>query len=150
MIKKITEKDEAKKCDELLQKLILDEKKYNKNIDENFKVENYFENVIQNEQNILLAYFDDENESKLAGYIFVKQIKDDNTLGYLFDGLYVEKDYRQKGIAQNLIDSALELLEDKDISFVNVNVMYENEVARRIYNSAGFKNFSLTMRKELK
>lgn len=150
MIKKITEKDEAKKCDELLQKLILDEKKYNKNIDENFKVENYFENVIQNEENILLAYFDDGNESKLAGYIFVKQIKDDNTLGYLFDGLYVEEDYRQKGIAQNLIDSALELLEDKDISFINVNVMYENEVARRIYNSAGFKNFSLTMRKELK
>lgn len=146
MIKIVKEINDARCCDELLTKLILDERNYNNLIDENYKVVNYFENIIENENNILLAYYDD---NKIVGYLFLKPISDEIFKGYLFDGLYVEKEYRNKGYAKELISFANELLEDKNISFLDVNVMYDNDAAKNLYKYFGFKELKLTMRKDI-
>ncbi len=117
-------------CDELFALLIQDEKKYDNTIDENFVVSNYFINMI-NGQNILLLY---KNENKPIGYIFAKKI-DDN---YLIDGLYVDFNFRNKGIATKLIKEIIRdiyLLGDYKIF---INILKKNKVAVNLYKNIGF------------
>ena len=56
MIVRIIDELKANECDELLTKLIHDEKQYNAFINEEFIVKDYFKNVIKDEKNILLGY----------------------------------------------------------------------------------------------
>ena len=54
MIIRVLDEEIANICDELLTKLIRDERKYDNSIDENFKVKDYFKNVIKNNDNVFL------------------------------------------------------------------------------------------------
>ena len=69
MIVKANNINDCNICDEFLTLLIQDERKYDNTIDENFVVSNYFINMI-NGQNILLLY---KNKNKPIGYIFAKK-----------------------------------------------------------------------------
>ena len=100
MVVRVFDEERANICDSLLTKLIQDERQYNSSIDKNFIVKDYFKNVIKNKDNILLCY---EDEKIIKGYIYLKLITSDNMRGYLIDGLYVEEDYRNNGIATKLI-----------------------------------------------
>lgn len=147
MIKRIKDIKSACECDSLLTKLILNEKNYDNLIDEKFVVKNYFKNVIQKEENILLAY---SFNNIIIGYIYLKPISTDNENGYLIDGLYVEKEYRNKGYATDLIKEALHILSNYDIGFIDINVMYDNVIAKKLYNHFGFNEFKVQMRKNIK
>lgn len=68
MIVQVKDDNLAEKCDELLTKLIEDERKYDNKINEFFIVVDYFKNVINDDNNILLCYKIDEN---VVGYIFL-------------------------------------------------------------------------------
>ena len=57
MIKEVENEKDANRCDELLTELILDERKYNDTIDENIVITNHFNNLINNENVVLLAYY---------------------------------------------------------------------------------------------
>ena len=46
MIKRVTTEIEANECDKMLNELIIDEKKYNKFIEEDFKVKFYYKNIM--------------------------------------------------------------------------------------------------------
>ena len=147
MIERIMDDEEkANCCDELLTKLIQDERKYDENIDANFVVKNYFKNIIKNKENILLGYI---NKKRVIGYIFAKQIQKDGGKEYLIDGLYVDEKYRKNGIAKKLITEILNLLSKENIKYVNINVVYDNKIARLLYKKFGFKNFKIEMRKKL-
>lgn len=78
MIVQVKDDNLAEKCDELLTKLIEDEKKYNNKINEFFIVVDYFKNVINDDNNILLCYKMDEN---VVGYIFFKYINNIDGVG---------------------------------------------------------------------
>lgn len=145
MIKKVIDKIDADKCDLLLNKLILDEKQYDKTIDENFIVSDYFSKMINNSNVILLGYY---IENEIVGYIFIKNINSDDKV-YLLDGLYVEEKYRNKGIAKELISEALNICKEYDCKYVDINVMYKNEIAKKIYKRFGFDEFKLNLRKEI-
>lgn len=144
MIKRVATNLDAKQCDDLLNKLILDERKYDKNIDENFIVKDYFKNIIQRENHYVLAYFKDNT---IVGYIYLKPIENDNKLGYLIDGLYVLEEYRNQKIAKSLILEALNILSKIDIEFIDINVMWDNVVAKNLYKYLGFDEFKIQMRK---
>ena len=144
MIKRVNDEVTANICDKLLSKLIKDEKQYNKNIVDSFEVKDYFKNIIQNTNNILLCF---EEENIVKGYVFFKEIKDDNAIGYLIDGLYVLEKYRNCGIGTKLINEGMKLLKNKNISFIDVNVMFKNKKAINIYKTFGFEEFRYTMRK---
>ena len=70
MIIKVNNSDDCKICDGFLTLLIQDEKKYDTTIDKNFVVQNYYINMI-NKQNILLLY---KNRNTGVGYIFAKKV----------------------------------------------------------------------------
>lgn len=130
MITKVNSIDECKICDNFLTLLIQDERKYDNTIDENFVVSNYFINMIKGE-NILLLY---KNENKPIGYIFAKKINDK----YLIDGLYIDINFRNKGIATKLIKEIIReiyLFGDYEIF---INALKKNKVAVNLYKNNGF------------
>ena len=146
MIERIKTKELADKCDKLLTKLILDEKQYDDSIDSDFKVINYFNNFVNDEDKVLLGFIID---NVLVGYIYAYETMSNNVKGLFIDGLYVETDYRNKGIAKELINEVILEAEKRDAKFIDIKVMSKNEVAKNLYNSLDFNDFKIMMRKEI-
>lgn len=140
MIKEVESLEEAKICDKLLNKLIIDEYSYDKTIDKKFKVKDYFTSIYKHDNNKLLIY---KSDDKIVGYIFAKKIEK----GILIDGLYVEKTYRNNGIATDLINHVIKISKENKIPYIDINVMYENESAKNLYKKLGFNEFRITLRK---
>lgn len=145
MVIRVLDDERANICDNLLTKLIQDERQYDKSIDKGFVVKDYFKNVIKNEENILLCY---EENNIIKGYIYLKQIINNNKKGYLIDGLYVEELYRNKGIASKLIEKALNITKDNGIEVLEINVMSQNKKAIKLYKKYGFNEFKICFRKK--
>ena len=146
MIEKIKTKELADKCDELLTKLIQDERLYDDSIDSSFEVNNYFNNFINDEDKILLGYF---INNILVAYIYAYEMTSNNINGIFIDGLYVESEYRNKGIAKELINEIILETEKRESKFIDIKVMYKNEVAKHLYESLNFNEFKVMMRKEM-
>ncbi|MFR5856578.1 MAG: GNAT family N-acetyltransferase [Bacilli bacterium] len=130
MIIKVNSIDDCKICDNFLTLLIQDERKYDTTIDEKFVVKDYFINMINN-QNILLLY---KSENKPIGYIFAKKIDDK----YLIDGLYIDINFRNKGIAKKLIKVIIKEIYSLGDYEIFINVLKENKVAVNLYKNIGF------------
>ncbi len=126
MIKRVTSSTDCKICDNFLTLLIQDERKYANDIDENFVVKDYFINVL-NKDNILLL---DKDKNVPTGYIFA--LKKEN--GYLIDGLYVDVNYRKKGLATKLIKEIV-----LNINYPIFLWVYKNNIkALNLYKKLGF------------
>jgi ribosomal protein S18 acetylase RimI-like enzyme len=130
MITKVNSIDECKICDNFLTLLIQDERKYDNTIDENFVVSNYFINMIK-EENILLLY---KNENKPIGYIFAKKINGK----YLIDGLYIDINFRNKGIATKLIKEIIREIYLLGNYEIFINTLKKNKIAVNLYKNNGF------------
>lgn len=130
MIIKVNSIDDCKICDNFLTLLIQDERKYDTTIDEKFVVKDYFINMINN-QNILLLY---KSENKPIGYIFAKKIDDK----YLIDGLYIDINFRNKGIATKLIKVIIKKIYSLGNYKIFINVLKKNKVAVNLYKNIGF------------
>ena len=147
IIKKVSEVLEANKCDELLNKLILDERKYNDNIDSDFIVKDFYKNYIDNNKTNLLIAVENSN---IIGYIFTKIIEvESEKKSAKIDALYIEEVYRNKGIATKLIEESINWIKDNSIDNITINVMYQNEVAKKLYYKLGFENYSLTLKNNI-
>ena len=148
MIKQVETLEDANECDKLLNKLILDEKQYDNTIDEKFKVNNYFANIFRDEENLLLVKI---IENKVVAYIFAKKLNNNVSkgIGYLIDGLYVESEYRKQGIATDLINEITKICAMNNGEYIDINVMYKNDLAKKLYKSLKFQELRITLRKEL-
>ena len=144
MVIRVLDEKRATICDELLTKLIMEEKQYDTSVSDSFKVTNYFKNIIKNTNNYLMCY---EEDNIIKGYIYLKEIKDDNKVGYLVDGLYVREEERNKKIATSLINESLKILNNLKIDFIDINVIANNLIAKNIYKKFGFHDYRITMRK---
>jgi len=147
-IKELSTKEECILCDEMLTELIQDEGKYNKDIDSDFKVDNYYYRALNNEKNIiLLGYF---YKKKLIGYLCIKIIKDKETKkSYaLFDALYVLKKYRRMYAATKLLRRGITIVKDKNIHTMKINVFYENSIALHLYKKVDFEEYKVELRME--
>ena len=143
MIERVFDNKTAKECEKLLTKLIIDEKKYDNSIDDNVTISNYFINVIKDKKNILLCYKDN---NIVKGFIFLKPVKNNDLEGYLIDGLFVLEEFRRLGIASQLIKEAVSLTKKNNYKYIAMNVLYNNDVARKLYKSLGFNEFILNMK----
>lgn len=142
-IKQVTNIADANRCDELLTKLIQDERQYNDTIDENYVVTNHFNTMLNDENIIILAKY---INNIIVGYILIRKI-DDNTC--LLDGLYVEKEYRNKGIAKSLLTEAILRIQNMNVRYIDIKVMYNNIIAKHIYEKLDFVNYEIKMRKSI-
>lgn len=143
MIKEVNSVEDANKCDELLTKLILDERKYNDAIEENIVIKNHFNQMLDDKNVILLAYYLND---LIVGYILIRKINKDTCL---LDGLYVLEEYRNNGIATNLLNEAIDRCKKLNVKYVDINVMEKNEIAKNIYRKMNFNNFEIKLRKNI-
>lgn len=144
MITEVEDELKANKCDELLTKLMRDESKYDKTLDNDYVVKDYFKNIIKKPNHILLCY---EEDNTIVGYIYLKPLTEGSKIAFI-NGLFVEEEYRGKGIATKLIDEAIKIAKE-NYNYIEINVMYNNEVAYKIYKKLGFNDLSVTLRKDL-
>ena len=146
IIKEVETIEEASKCDTLLTNLIMDEKKYNDNIEEVVSIINYYPEIYNKEGNKLFIALSDNN---IVGYIYIKtQSVDgiDKNKDVLIDALYVEEAYRNQGIATALINKVKEYAKDNDIKYISINVLDSNTIAKELYQQLGFKINSLGLK----
>lgn len=123
--------------DTMLTKLIMDERKYDKSIDKNFKVQNFYQNVLGKNNIIYLC----EEENKIIGYVYTI-INSENAV---IDALYVDECYRNKKIATTLVTEIIKVINEKNIHKILINVMSDNIVAKNFYLSLGFNPFRETL-----
>ena len=142
-IKQVTNVVDADRCDELLTKLIQDERQYNDTIDDNYIVTNHFNQMLDDENIIILAYYINKT---IVGYILIRRTSNNTCL---LDGLYVEKEYRNKGIGKSLLTEAISRIKNMNIKYVDINVMYNNIIAKHIYEKLGFVGYEIKMRKSV-
>ena len=142
-IKQVTNVVDADRCDELLTKLIQDERQYNDTIDDNYIVTNHFNQMLDDENIIILAYYINKT---IVGYILIRRTSNNTCL---LDGLYVEKEYRNKGIGKSLLTEAISRIKNMNVKYVDINVMYNNIIAKHIYEKLGFVGYEIRMRKSI-
>ena len=143
MIKEVKKINDANKCDELLTKLILDERQYDDLIDENTVIKDHFNKMLNDENVVLLAYYYND---EIVGYILIRKLNDNVCL---LDGLYVLENYRNKGIANNLLEEAIDRCKKMNVKHVDINVMEKNEIAKHIYKKLDFTEYEIKMRKDI-
>ena len=139
MIKEVKSELDANKCDALLTKLILDERKYNELIKEDIIIKDHFNKMLDDENIVLLAYY---LEEEIAGYILIRKT-DENIC--LLDGLYVLEEYRN----HSLWNSAIDRCKKMNAKYIDINVMEKNEVAKNIYKKLDFKEYEIKLRKKI-
>lgn len=149
-IEQVNNNSDAVKCNDFLEKLIQSEKQYNENIKPEFKVENWFENFYNEKNNAIFVAKEDE---KIIGYIYIQITSADDgpTIDKeaLVDGLYVDEQYRGKGVAKALISKVEEWAKRNDVQYVYINVLEENTTALNLYKKLDFNNFELKLKKKI-
>lgn len=139
--------EESKQVDEFLTKLIHDEKKYDENINENFTVDSFYKNYVDNE-NLCLAIAVNENDDILGyifGYILNLGNVDIEKVAKL-DALYIEENYRKNNIGNSLIEYFKNWSKSKHISYIELSVCKDNLDAISIYSKNNFKDIKNVMR----
>ena len=150
IIERVSNIEEARECDELLTKLIQNEGKFNSNIKPEYVIYNWFEKFLNDEDKILFVAKDNK---KIVGYIYCRFVSSDNgptiESEALIDGLYIEAEYRNQGLASNLIDKVKEWCKNNGIKILLLNVLEQNKDAINLYYSKGFNDFEKTLKLEL-
>lgn len=134
---------DANALDALLTKLIQDERtNYDKTIDANFAVKDFYKNYILDENRLLYICKDND---VIVAYIYVYL---DNTLAVI-DALYVSDNYRNKGIATKLIEYAISWTKNKNCKSIDISVINTNTNAKKLYEKFGFKTYKEVKRLEI-
>ena len=124
-------------ANELLTKLIKEERKYVENVKEDFVITKNYEEIYQNEDNCLyFAFINNEIIGYLFGYIINDYINKSPVAK--LDALYVIKEYRNKKVATKLIEEFKTWCQKNSITYINVTVWSDNIVAKHLYLKHGF------------
>lgn len=138
MIIRKASKEDAKELNWLLTLLIRDEKQYDDTIDENFVVTNMYENYIDDQNRCIKVA---EENNKIVGYIYGYFKESDptsiNKMAVL-DALYIDENFRKKGIANHLINEFKEWCIKNNVDTIEVGVCSQNTKAKQLYNKHDF------------
>ena len=142
--------NEISEINNMLTDLIQDERKnYDSNINENYKVEEFYEKLIDDankiilvarENNIVLGY--------LYGFIQANGNLYNNKIAKL-DALFVKEQYRGNGIARSLMKDFINWAEGKGVAYIELSVCKDNTNAISLYESEGFCIDKICLRKGL-
>ena len=130
----------ALKANELLTKLIRDEKNYDKNINDNIVVSVLYEKFYDEENVCLLGAL---HNDIMIGYIYGFIDEDDDSIINkicTLDALYIEEEYRRLGVAAKLINELKTWAKQKGASSIELKVLLNNENAKNLYKKHNFKN----------
>ena len=104
-----------------------------------------YENYVEDPNKLIIVA---EENKQIVGYLYAIVESVDNTYKYKvakLDALYVQFDYRNKGIASSLIEHFKSWAKLKKVKKLEVNVCSDNIKAKRLYEKAHFKTTSETL-----
>ena len=110
----------------------------------------FLEGCLNSEDKLLLVA---ENKGKLMGYA-VAVIQTRSPIfkivenGYIND-VYVEDEFRKLGIAGKFLIEIKTWFETKDIKYVKLSVLANNEVAKKTWAKFGFETYEIKKRVEM-
>ncbi len=96
-----------------------------------------------------------EDRNKIVGAILAKFFTPLRISRYHKEGkghisnLFVDKEHRKKGVAENLVKSALEWLKSNKVPHVSLEIHMDNKAAIKLYDKMGFRHFTVKMVKEV-
>ena len=93
---------------------------------------NYFNAALKD----LLIVYEDEETKKVVGYLIAVCCKHNKAI---IMKLAVHPEYRGRGIATKLLKAILEMLKERDIEAVEIDVDMVNKGAIELYERVGFK-----------
>ena len=141
--------DEALKANEFLTRLILDEKQYDNNINENCIIKSFYEDKFADKNNCLLIA---KKEDIIVGYLYGYVVNNGDT--YLtkmskIDAMFVEESNRNLKIATLLIETFKNWSIDKCCQYIEVTVFKSNIAAYNLYKQFEFKDTKSIMSLDL-
>lgn len=104
-----------------------------------YKLLNREFNVIEMSNDPFLKYLIYKEDNKIIGFINYSIIYERAELNYI----YVDKNFREKGIADKLMNSMFEDLKKEDVSSITLEVKKSNISAIRLYEKCDFKSVSI-------
>lgn len=141
---------DALKMNELLTKLIQDERQYDKNIDENFVVESFYEHYVEdNSKCLLVAKVDDAIIGYIYGYIKTLEGGEKPHKEAKLDAIYVEVEYRKKHVAEELIKKFKVWAKENEVTSLEVDVCANNIKAYNLYLKNGFIEIKKTLKVDI-
>ena len=129
-------------ANQLLNKLIKDEKKYDNNINYDYIVKEYYQNKVDNSV-IYVAVKNNKIVAYLFGYIVDSPVYIEKKA--VLDALYVEEDHRKKGIAKSIIKEFKKWCKNNKINIIELTVCSENKNSYNLYKKNGFNIIKYTM-----
>ncbi len=149
-IREATEKDLTKIL-ELNHKLFLFEKSFAPyyNSEWPFKEgKSYFKKRIKNKEEGIVLVCEVKNKvvGYIAGYIDEYSFRTLNPIAEV-ENMYVEENFRGKGIGTKLIKKFIKLAKDKGAKLVKVSAFCKNTSAQRFYKHLGFSEVETVMEK---
>lgn len=142
--------NEISEINNMLTDLIQDERKnYDSNINENYKVEEFYEKLIDDDNKIILVA---RENNIILGYLY-GFIQDNGNLYNnkiaKLDALFVKEQYRGNGIARSLIKEFINWAEEKRVAYIELSVCKDNTNAISLYENEGFCIDKICLRKGL-
>lgn len=131
---------DAKILDDLLTKLISDEKKnYDPSL-ESIHVKDFYKNIIGKDNHVIYLC---EIDFVIVGYIYAFI---DNQNKAIIDALFIEKDFRNQKIATELLKLIKDWISKKKIQTIEISVLSKNLIAKKLYKKFGFVPFKEIMK----
>lgn len=140
--------NDAKKVNVLLTKLIIDEKKYDENINQNCIVKSFYEKIYDDENVCLLV----AKTKEIIGYLYGYIRNDGNSTIYktsVLDALYVEKNYRKIGCGKKLIETFKKWSLNSKARYIELKVCIQNKEAINLYLKEGLSNQKIIMKAKI-
>ena len=142
--------NEIPEINKMLTDLIQDERNnYDSNINENYKVQEFYEKLIDSDNKIILVARDNDT---ILGYVY--GFIQDN--GNLFnnkiaklDALFVKEQYRGNGIARSLIREFINWARENKVAYIELSVCKDNTNAINLYKNEGFNIDKICLKKKL-
>lgn len=142
-------KSDAPILNDLLTKLIKEEKKHDDNVNDNIQIKSYYENIIDNDSScILIARYQNDVVGYLYGSLF-DQGDSYLKLTSVIDALYIENEFRNKGIGSALIETFKNWSLSKGVEIIEIKVLNNNNSAINTYKKSGFIETKTIMSIEL-
>ncbi len=143
-------KDDIKEINNLLTDLIQDERQYDKNINKNYAVKNYYEQFFEKKDSCMIVAKDENNNILGYGFGFIMDCGDvyDDKVAQL-DALYIKPEYRNKGIARQIIQYFTEWSKNNKVSYIELKVFNNNNKAIKLYEKEGFLADKKILRKKI-
>jgi len=91
-----------------------------------------------------------EDNKKMIGYLAASFLINSYTRIGNIDFLFVNNNYRKKGIAKSLIKEFIKTLKSKNINKIRLKVNIKNKKIIKIYKNLGFNFYHYEMEKKLK